>query len=81
LCRVIFKNTALENYELNPELWSVWHDDEPNTDGVFYADYNTDGTYSRPDFATELDESAASSYNIGSALGSDYADWVDAEYL
>jgi pectinesterase len=79
ICRVIFKNTALDNFELNPDLWSAWGDNP--TGNIFYADYNTPGTYSRPDFAHELDEAEAAEYNIASALGSNYADWVDAEYL
>jgi pectinesterase len=81
LFRVIFKNTKLSNYALNPALWSQWSSSSPQTDHVFYADYNTQGTYSRPSFAKQLDANTAAQYNIGSALGSNYASWVDTSYL
>ncbi|GLB38743.1 hypothetical protein LshimejAT787_0506080 [Lyophyllum shimeji] len=36
---------------------------------------------SRPSFATVLSASQAAAYDIASAVGSDYASWVDATYL
>jgi pectinesterase len=49
------------------------------------ADYNTTGSgvigASRASFATALSESQAASYSISSAVGSDYATWVDSSYF
>jgi len=49
------------------------------------ADYNTTGSgvigASRASFATVLSESQAAFYNISSAVGSDYATWVDPSYF
>lgn len=81
MSRVIFKNTALDDYTLNSALWSEWNDGDARTDHVVFADYNTEGTYSRPSWATEMDASSAAQFTIASAVGSDYADWVDADYL
>lgn len=49
------------------------------------ADYNTTGSgvvgVSRASFATVLSASQAASYSISSAVGSDYATWVDPSYF
>ncbi|KAF9025068.1 carbohydrate esterase family 8 protein [Hymenopellis radicata] len=82
--KVIFKNTQV-TAPLNSALWSVWNDDDERTDHVLFADYNTQGSGAdgadRPDFATVLSASEADEYSIASAVGSDYAEWVDADYL
>lgn len=82
--KVIFKNTVV-TATLNPALWSEWSTATPNTDHVFFADYNTSGGgvsgASRPSFATVLSASQAAAYTIASAVGSDYASWVDASYI
>ncbi|KAF7316045.1 Pectinesterase [Mycena indigotica] len=82
--KVIFKNTVI-NPTINKALWSVWSSSSPNTDSVFFADYNTSGGgasgLSRASFATALSASQAASYTISSAVGSDYASWVDAAYV
>jgi len=83
-CRVISKNTVV-TATFNPALWSEWSTATPNTDHVFFADYNTSGGgvsgASRPSFATVLSASQAAAYTIASAVGSDYASWVDASYI
>ncbi|KAJ7218371.1 pectinesterase [Mycena pura] len=82
--RVIFKNTVI-NVPMNKALWSVWQPTDPNTDDVFYGDFNTTGTGStgavRPSFATALTASQAATFSISSAVGSDFATWVDAAYV
>ncbi|KAF9561797.1 pectin lyase-like protein [Agrocybe pediades] len=82
--KVIFKNTVV-NVALNSAVWSIWSTSTPNTDHVFFADYNTTGSgiagASRATFATQLTASQAAAYSISSAVGSDYATWVDTSYL
>lgn len=84
MTRVIFKNTVV-NVALNPAVWSIWSTATPNTDNVFFADYNTTGSgiagAVRASFATQLTASQAAAYTISSAVGSDYATWVDTSYL
>ncbi|TFK34809.1 pectin lyase fold/virulence factor [Crucibulum laeve] len=82
--KVIFKNTVI-NAPLNKALWSIWNTGDERTSNVFFADYGTTGSgasgVSRPSFATLLTSSQANSYTIASAVGSDYASWVDSAYL
>ncbi|KAF8901552.1 carbohydrate esterase family 8 protein [Mucidula mucida] len=82
--KVIFKNTQV-TAPLNSALWSVWNDDDERTDHILFAEYNTQGSGAdgahRPDFATVLSASEADEYSIASAVGSDYAEWVDVDYL
>ncbi|KAG6827003.1 hypothetical protein H0H92_013618 [Tricholoma furcatifolium] len=82
--KVIFKNT-LVTVPMNDTLWSIWNVGDPNTSNVTFADYHTVGfgiwEAERPDFVTELTESEAAMYNMSSAVGSDWATWVDVSYL
>ncbi|KAL9712368.1 hypothetical protein Ac2012v2_003605 [Leucoagaricus gongylophorus] len=82
--KVIFKNTVV-TAPFNTALWSEWSTSTPNTDHVFFADYNTSGGgvsgASRPSFATVLSASQAAAYTISSAVGSDYTSWVDTSYV
>jgi pectinesterase len=84
LHRVIFKNTEVYP-QIETALWSKWSSSNPDTDYVYYADYNTTGpgtsNIDRVSFATELTEAEAALYNITSALGSDWSSWVDTSYL
>jgi pectinesterase len=84
LRRVIFKNTVI-TAPMNQALWSVWNVGDERTSNILFAEYNTSGSgasgASRPSFATVLSASQAASYTIASAVGSDYASWVDAAYL
>ncbi|KAF7366955.1 Pectinesterase [Mycena sanguinolenta] len=82
--KVIFKNTVI-NAPMNKALWSVWEPTDPNTDDVFFAEFNTTGSGAsgavHPSFATVLDATDAAMYSISSAVGSDFATWVDPAYL
>ncbi|KZV72153.1 carbohydrate esterase family 8 protein [Peniophora sp. CONT] len=83
--RVIFLNTYISSPTINKALWSEWSSSSPQTDHVTYSDYNTTGpgvpSTSRPSFASALSASQAAAYTIGTAVGSDYANWVDKSYL
>lgn len=82
--RVIFKNTVV-TAPLNKAIWSVWNTGDERTSNILFAEYNTTGSgvsgATRPSFATMMSASQAASYSISSAVGSDYANWVDAAYL
>jgi len=82
--RVIFKNTYI-TAPLNKAIWSVWNTGDERTSNILFAEYNSTGSgvsgASRPSFATVLSASQANSYTISSAVGSDYANWVDAAYI
>jgi pectinesterase len=82
--RVIFKNTVVRA-ALNKTIWSVWSQQDNRTSNILFADYNTSGSgishVARASFATLLTASQAESYNISSAVGSDFANWVDLTYL
>jgi pectinesterase len=82
--KVIFKNTVI-NAPLNTTVWSIWEAGDPQTDDVFFADFNSTGPgiagATRAPFSTELTAIQAAAYSISSAVGSDYATWVDTSYL
>ncbi|KAF8162526.1 pectinesterase [Mycena galopus ATCC 62051] len=82
--KVIFKNTVI-TAPMNKALWSVWSASDPNTDDILFAEFNTTGSgasgASRPSFATVLTAAQAATYSISSAVGSDFASWVDAAYI
>lgn len=82
--KVIFKNTVV-TAPFNKALWSVWNSGDTRTDNILFAEFNSTGSgvsgASRPSFATVLSSSQAAAYSISSAVGSDYANWVDTSYL
>ncbi|KIK03677.1 carbohydrate esterase family 8 protein [Laccaria amethystina LaAM-08-1] len=82
--KVIFKNTNI-TAPLNPAVWSIWALNQTNTDNAFFADYNSTGSgiqgAQRALFSTVLSAEQAANYSISSAVGSDYATWVDTSYL
>jgi pectinesterase len=82
--RVIFENTIV-TAPLNKALWSIWNTGDERIDDVFLTDFNTTGGgavgASRASFSTLLTASQAASYSIASAVGSDFATWVDSTYL
>lgn len=84
LFRVIFLNTVIKA-PLNNSLWSVWHADQPNTDNVFFADFNSTGSgikgARRANFSTILTAKQAAQYSISSAVGNDFSQWVDTSYI
>ena len=83
--KVIFKNTTI-SAPINAALWEEWNASTPLTDHVTFDDYATTGSglpskVARPSFATLLTSSQAATFTISSAIGSDYAGWVDTAYL
>jgi pectinesterase len=70
---------------MNKALWSIWNTGDPRTDDILFAEFNTTGSgasgASRPSFATVLTATQAANYSISSAVGSDFASWVDAAYV
>ncbi|KAF9269414.1 pectinesterase [Marasmius fiardii PR-910] len=82
--KVIFKNTVL-NVTPRKELWSLWNGDPASVAHTLFADYRTTGSGASglawASFATVLSDNQADSYSISSAVGSDYASWVDTSYL
>ncbi|KAJ7099950.1 hypothetical protein B0H15DRAFT_770977 [Mycena belliarum] len=70
---------------MNKAIWSAWNKGDPRADNIFFGDFNTTGTgasgASRPSFATVLTAAQVTSYSISSAVGSEYASWVDAAYV
>ncbi|KAL0571156.1 hypothetical protein V5O48_010811 [Marasmius crinis-equi] len=82
--RVIFKNTIV-NIPPKAGLWSLWNGDPASVSNTLFADFNTTGPgasgISRESFATLLTASQANAYSISSAVGSDYASWVDTSYV
>lgn len=71
--------------QLDNAIWSAWSSADPRTDNILFAEFNSQGpgvaNAKRPSFATILTSSQASQYTISSAVGDDYADWVDKDYL
>ncbi|EKM52889.1 carbohydrate esterase family 8 protein [Phanerochaete carnosa HHB-10118-sp] len=82
--KVVFKNTVI-TAPLDEAIWSVWQPTDPNTEDVFFAEFNSTGPgvadADRPSFATLLDSSQAAQYTIATTVGSDWATWVDTTYL
>ncbi|GJJ14216.1 hypothetical protein Clacol_008478 [Clathrus columnatus] len=82
--RVIYKNTEIGSH-LNPALWSIWDPGDNRTDHVLFGTWDNTGpgsvNVSLPDFATALTFQEAQNYTIETALGSDYATWVDPDYV
>ncbi|KAG5351236.1 hypothetical protein C0989_007296 [Termitomyces sp. Mn162] len=82
--KVIFKHTNV-TAPLNNALWSIWNPGDERISNVTLADYESFGPgvqdADRPSFVTELTDSEAATFDISSAVGSDWATWVDASYL
>lgn len=78
--RVVFQNTELSDI-INAAGWSVWNTDDTRTDGVEFGEYANTGdgasTSGRADFSEQL----SAAVDISDVLGSDYADWVDTNFL
>lgn len=75
--RVAFQRTELPDL-INSAGWSLWHKDDPRTDGVVYGEFENSGDGASGDRDYETVLSAA--LEIADILGSDYSDWVDATY-
>ena len=77
--RVIFQRTEMSEV-INPAGWRVWNDGQPNTENVYYGEFENTGAGSegdRADFATAMDAAVV----LGDVLvGYESADWFDASY-
>ncbi|KAJ7687835.1 pectin lyase fold/virulence factor [Mycena rosella] len=73
--KVIFKNTVI-TAPMNKALWSVWSTDDPQTDNILFAEFNTTGIgssgASRPSFATVL---TATPDLISAIFKGKFGDW------
>ncbi|KAG7443475.1 pectin lyase-like protein [Guyanagaster necrorhizus] len=80
--RVVYTSCSLGDL-INSAGWEEWSSSEPNTADVTFAEYNSSGDgasdSTRASFGTIL--TSTSGYTISDVLGSDYADWVDSDYL
>ncbi|KAK0186324.1 pectin lyase fold/virulence factor [Armillaria mellea] len=79
--RVVYTSCSLGNL-INSAGWEQWSSSSPNTDHVTFAEYESIGSGAsgtRASFATAL--TSTSGYTISDVLGSDYAGWVDSDYL
>ncbi|KAK0451339.1 pectin lyase fold/virulence factor [Desarmillaria tabescens] len=79
--RVAYTSCSLGNL-INRAGWEQWSSSSPNTDHVTFAEYESIGagaSGTRASFSTKL--SSTSGYTISDVLGSNYADWVDSNYL
>lgn len=77
--RVAFQRTSLSDI-VNSAGWEEWSTSETNTADVVFEEYDNSGDGAegtRASFATTL----SSAITIDTILGSDYADWVDADYI
>ncbi|KAJ7135852.1 carbohydrate esterase family 8 protein [Mycena epipterygia] len=66
---------------INSAGWEPWSTSDPQTSGVFMAEYASTGPGAvgpRAPFATEL--TSATGYEIGDVLGANWMDWVDVTY-
>lgn len=67
-------------------IWSIWDPGDNRTDNVFMADWNTTGpgvpaNAARLDWVTILNATEAAQFNITTAVGDDFATWVDSNFL
>lgn len=65
---------------INSAGWEEWSSSDPRTSDVYLGEYDNSGdgaSGTRASFATDL----TSPVEISSILGSDYAEWVDTEYV
>lgn len=77
--RVVFQRSSLSDI-INSAGWEQWSTSEALTDDVTFAEYDNTGdgaSGTRASFASTL----SSAVTIDTILGSDYADWVDADYI
>ncbi|KUI54483.1 Pectinesterase [Cytospora mali] len=77
--RVAFQKCSLSNI-VNSAGWEVWSSSDANTEDVTFEEYDNTGSGAsgtRASFSTKL----SSAISISTILGSDYADWVDSDYL
>ncbi|MCJ1309857.1 hypothetical protein MMC25_003518 [Agyrium rufum] len=67
----VYTNSYLDA-NINPAGWSVWQTNNPQTNGVTFAEYNNTGPGSlgqRASFGTKLDAAGAAKYSLASWIG------------
>lgn len=77
--RVAFQRSSLSDI-INSAGWEEWSTSTPNTDYVTFEEYDNSGSGAsgtRASFSTTV----SSEITIDTILGSDYASWVDADYI
>ncbi|KAF8591882.1 carbohydrate esterase family 8 protein [Ramaria rubella] len=78
---VVFSNSNLGSH-INPAGWSEWSAATPNTEDVFFGEFDNTGpgaSGTRASFATKMTSDAG--FGIADILGSDYTTWVDTTYV
>ncbi|GAA5889269.1 hypothetical protein JCM6882_000691 [Rhodosporidiobolus microsporus] len=82
--RAVYKYCSISSV-INAAGWKVWNADDERTDNILFGEYENSGdgawNSARASFATQLDSAANAEYTLSSVLGSDYASWVDGEFL
>lgn len=77
--QVVFQRSELSEV-INGEGWRVWNDDEPNTENVYFGEFENTGAGAegeRAEFATVMD---AAKEIADVLVGYDGAEWFDASY-
>ncbi|KAL1891654.1 hypothetical protein Cpir12675_004874 [Ceratocystis pirilliformis] len=76
----VFRNSYLDKH-INAAGWSIWSTSAPQTDNVFFGEFNNTGpgawtsTTERATFATNMTVEQSSTYDLGTFLGD--TSWVD----
>ncbi|KAL2888435.1 pectin lyase-like protein [Ceratocystis lukuohia] len=76
----VFRNSYLDKH-INAAGWSIWSTSAPQTDNVFFGEFNNTGpgawtsTTERATFATNMTAEQSSAYDLGTFLGD--ISWVD----
>ncbi|KAJ3775998.1 hypothetical protein FB446DRAFT_822033 [Lentinula raphanica] len=82
--KVIFEPTILL-IAPNATRWSLWDGEADSISNVLNADYNTTGpgaaNLDRVSWGVELTSAEAREYDISSAVGSDWEDWVNMSHF
>ncbi|KAJ4124264.1 hypothetical protein NW768_009623 [Fusarium equiseti] len=75
---VVYMNSFLDKH-ISKAGWSAWSTSNPQTSDVLFGEFNNTGPgssiSSRASFATQLTESQAAAYSLGSFIGS--TSWLD----
>ncbi|KAF3766898.1 family 8 carbohydrate esterase, partial [Cryphonectria parasitica EP155] len=78
--RVAFQSTSLSDI-INSAGWEEWSSSEPNTSDVTFEEYDNTGDGATQSDLASFATTMTSALTIDTILGSDYADWVDADYI
>ncbi|KAK0662639.1 Pectinesterase A [Lasiodiplodia hormozganensis] len=76
----VYMNSFIDKH-ISSAGWSVWQTSNPQTDNILFGEFNNTGpgswSSSRATFATNLTESQAAAYSLGSWIGS--TAWLDMD--